>query len=105
MPTLSQIKQYLSLTVIPVLAGALANWLVVHLHFLASFHITASGAAGVISQLGVFAVSAGLAFLASHHILKGTYAPKPAPVATYIQSSGGFSSGGIIPPPTEAPKA
>ena len=73
MPTASQIKQYLSLTLLPVLAAAAANWLIVHLHFLAEFHVTASSVAGEISQLGVFGITAALAWLASHHVLKGTY--------------------------------
>lgn len=75
MPTLSQAKQWLTLTAVPVLAGALSNWLVVHLHFLAAFHANAGTVTAELTQLGVFGVSAGLAFLASHHILKGTYAP------------------------------
>lgn len=79
MPSLAVVKQYLTLTVLPVLAGALSNWLIVHLHFLAAFHLTASSVAGELTQLGVFGVSAGLAWLASHHILSGHYAPAPAP--------------------------
>jgi hypothetical protein len=76
MPTLTQVKQFLSLTVVPVLAGALANWLMVHLHFLAAFHLTASSVAGELTQLGVFGVGAGLTWLASHNILKAVYAPQ-----------------------------
>jgi hypothetical protein len=73
MPSAEQVKQFLSLTVIPVVAGALANWLIVHLHFLASFHITAGSVAGELTQLGVFGVSTLIAFLASHNILKAAY--------------------------------
>lgn len=81
MPTADQIRQYLTLYVLPVLAGAAANWLVVHLHFLAAFHITKTSAAGAIAQLGVFGLGVALAWLTSHHILKGTYKPttRPAP--------------------------
>lgn len=81
MPSTTQVKQFLSLTVVPVLAGAAANWLIVHLHFLASFHLTAASIGGEFTQLGIFAVGAGLTWLASHHILKGTYESTPAPVA------------------------
>ena len=85
MPSLTQIRQYLTLTVLPVLAGAAANWLVVHVHFLAAFHITSQSVAGELTQLGVFGITAGLAFLASHHILKGSYhAPAPAPVSSPV---------------------
>lgn len=74
MPSLDQIKQFLSLTVVPVVAGALANWLVVHLHFLAAFHLSATSIAGELTQLGVFAVGVAVTWLASHNILKATYA-------------------------------
>lgn len=73
MPTLSQIKQFLTLTVLPVLAASASTWLVVHLHFLAAFHITSASIAGEITQLGVWGISAGLTWLASHNILKGLY--------------------------------
>jgi hypothetical protein len=73
LPTITQIRHYLTLTVLPVLAGAASNWLVVHLHFLAAFHVSSASVAGELTQLGVFGISAGLAFLASHHVLKGTY--------------------------------
>lgn len=76
MPTVPQIKQYLCLTVVPVLAGGLANWLIIHLHFLAAFHLTQSSVAGELTQLGVFGVGAGLTYLASHNILKGLYTPQ-----------------------------
>jgi hypothetical protein len=75
MPTASQVRQYLTLTVLPVLAGAAADWLVIHVHFLAAFHITAKSVAGELIQLGVFGIAAGIGWLASHHILKGTYEP------------------------------
>lgn len=81
MPSLATVKQYLSVTVVPVLAGALANWLIVHLHFLAAFHLTTSSVAGELTQLGVFGVGAGLAWLGSHHILAGHYAPTQEAIA------------------------
>lgn len=79
MPSPSQLKQYLSLTVIPVLAGGLANWLMVHLHFLAAFHITAESLAGELTQLGVFGIGAGLTYLAGHNILKSALNQGPYP--------------------------
>lgn len=75
MPSLEVIKQYLAAVVIPVLAGAAANWLIVHAHFLAAFHVTAGSVAGVLSQLGVFAVTAALGWLSAHHILSGHWVP------------------------------
>lgn len=80
MPSLEVVKQYLVATVLPVLTGSAATWLVVHLHFLAAFHLAASSVAGELTQLGVWGITAGFAWLASHHILKGTYSP-PAKAA------------------------
>ncbi len=73
MPSLEQIRQYLVTVVVPVLAGALGNWIVIHLHFLAAFHISAGSVAAAVSQIVVFGLTALFAFLAAHHILKGTY--------------------------------
>lgn len=73
LPSLEQIKQFLVLAVLPVIAGSAATWLVVHLHFLAAFHLTASSVAGELTQLGVWGITAGLSWLASHNILKGLY--------------------------------
>lgn len=75
MPSLEQVRQYLTLTVLPVLVGAVSNWLVIHLHFLAAFHISQGSVAGALTQLGVFAIGAVVAILGSHHILKGVYTP------------------------------
>jgi hypothetical protein len=75
MPTAEQLRQFLVLTVLPVVAGATANWLVIHVHLLASFHITATAVGSVVSQLGVFGITAAITFLASHHILSGHYTP------------------------------
>lgn len=75
MPTAEQLRQFLVLTVLPVVAGAAANWLVIHVHLLASFHITATSIGSVVSQLGVFGITAAIAFLTSHHILAGHYTP------------------------------
>lgn len=75
MPTAEQVKQFLAVVVVPPIAGALATWLIVHVHFLALFHITAASVAGELTQLGVWGVSTLIAFLASHNILKGVYSP------------------------------
>lgn len=75
MPTAEQIKQFLAGVVIPVLAGAAATWLFVHVHFLALFHIEVSSIANLISQLGVYAVTLAVTWLTQHNILKGLYAP------------------------------
>lgn len=75
MPTSEQLRQFLVLTIVPVVAGAVANWLVIHVHLLASFHITATAVGSTLSQLGVFGITAVIAFLTSHHILSGHYAP------------------------------
>lgn len=75
MPSIEVIKQYLASVVVPVLSGAAANWAIVHLHFLAAFHVTAGSVAGVLSQLGVFGITAGLGWLSAHHILAGHWLP------------------------------
>lgn len=80
MPTVNQIRTYLAQTILPVLAGAASNWLIIHVHLLATFHIGASSVASAITQLGVFVIGAALAWLTGHHILKGSYEP-PAPPA------------------------
>jgi hypothetical protein len=74
MPTSEQIKQFLVGVVIPPLAGALATWLASTQVF-SVFHITANAAAAEITQVLVFGVVTGLAWLSSHHILSGHYAP------------------------------
>ena len=78
MPTAQQIKQFLSLTVLPVVAGIASTWLVLHVSFLSAFHLTTATIAGELVQLGTYAIGAALGWLASHHILKGTYAPTAA---------------------------
>lgn len=72
MPNASTIKQILTSYVVPPLAGALATW-VTSTQVLGVFHITRNTAAAAITQALVFGVISGLAWLSSHHILKGTY--------------------------------
>lgn len=92
MPTTEQIKQYLTLVLLPLVAGVLSNWLLVHVHLLAAFHLTAGPLAQAIAQLGSLGVGAALAFLAAHHILKGTYLPAPVVPATNVSSSVAFAT-------------
>lgn len=88
MPTVSQIKQYLTLTVLPVAAGILATFLTTKVHFLAEFHITKSNLAGELTQLGTFGIGAGLAWLSQHHILKGSYKPPVMLESTLLSTAG-----------------
>lgn len=75
LPSLEQVKQYIVLSVLPVLSASAATYLVVHLHFLAAFHISQTSVAGELTQLGTWGITAGLTWLASHNILKGVYTP------------------------------
>lgn len=82
LPSLTQVKQYISLVVIPPLAGIAADWLIVHVHFLGLFHITAASLAGELTQLGVWGVTTLIAFLASHNILKSALNAGPYSAGT-----------------------
>ena len=75
MPSVEQIKQYLATVILPVLAGVAANWLFVHLSWFAAIGIDRNSVAGVITQLGVTALTAVFAWLGAHHILSGNYTP------------------------------
>ena len=61
MPTSETLRQFITGTIIPPIAGALATWL--------------TG-----TQVLVFGVVTGLAWLTQHNILKATYSP-PAKAA------------------------
>lgn len=74
MPSAETIKQFFATVVIPPLAGALSTWIFTSVHFLSIFHISANQTAKAVTELAVFGVTAGLAWLTSHHVLKGTYA-------------------------------
>lgn len=69
------IKAFLAAVVVPVLSGAAATWLIVHVHFLALFHVGASTIAGMIAQVAVFGITAALGWLTAHHVLSGHYTP------------------------------
>ncbi len=72
MPTAEQLRQFIVGTIIPPIAGALATWLASTQVF-AVFHITANAAAAEITQVLVFGVVTGIAYLVNHHILSGHY--------------------------------
>lgn len=74
MPTQEQITQFLATTIVPLVTGALVTWLS-STKVLALFNLTATSAAKVIGAVLVFGVSAGIAYLSSHHILAGHYTP------------------------------
>lgn len=74
MLTAETVKQFIVGTIIPPIAGALATWLASTQVF-SVFHITANAASAAIVQVLVFGVVTGIAWLTSHHILKGTYSP------------------------------
>lgn len=75
MPSVEKIRQFFATVVIPPVVGALSTWVFTSVHFLSIFHITADQTAKAFTELAVFGVSAGLAWLASHHILLGRYTP------------------------------
>lgn len=54
-----------------IASGAVADWLVVHVHLLALFHTTNTQVAGAITQLGVFGLTAILVWLGHHKWLTG----------------------------------
>jgi len=67
--------KWASLVVAPPLAGALATWLLLHVHALSALGLTATSLRGVIAYVVIFTVTAVTTFLVHHNILKGTYAP------------------------------
>lgn len=56
---------------VAVIAGGLADWLLVHVHFLSTFHVEAGTLANTITQLVIFVVTAGLIWLGQHKWLDG----------------------------------
>lgn len=56
---------------IAIISGALADWLLVHLHVLALFHTTHTQVAGAITQLVVFALTAILVWAGQQKWLSG----------------------------------
>ena len=74
MPTAESLKLFITGTIIPPLAGALATW-VTSTQVLSVFHVQASAAAAEITSVLVFGVVTGLTWLTQHNILKANYAP------------------------------
>jgi hypothetical protein len=56
---------------IAVVSGAIAAWLLTHLHVLSMFHLSDSQVASAISQLTVFGITAGLTWLGHQKWLTG----------------------------------
>lgn len=56
---------------IATISGALATWLVVHVHLFATFHVGTSDIANAIAQGIVFGVTAIGTYLIQHKILTG----------------------------------
>lgn len=56
---------------ISVLSGAIADWLLVHVHLLELFHTTKTQVAGAITQLVVFGITAFLVWAGHHKWLTG----------------------------------
>lgn len=51
---------------ISAVAGAVATWAIVHLHFLALFHFNHDQAASALTNLVVFVIITGLTYLTAH---------------------------------------
>lgn len=56
---------------VAIASGALADWLIVHVHLLSLFHTTSTQVAGAITQLGVFGLTAILTWAGHHKWLTG----------------------------------
>jgi hypothetical protein len=56
---------------VAVVSGAVAAWLLTHLHVLSMFHLSDSQVATAISQLTVFGITAGLTWLGHQKWLTG----------------------------------
>lgn len=56
---------------IAIASGAVADWLLVHVHFLALFHTTHTQLASAVTQVAVFATTAVLVWLGHQKWLEG----------------------------------
>lgn len=56
---------------IAILSGAVADWLLVHVHLLSLFHTSKTAVAGMITQTVVFGLTALLVWLGQHKWLTG----------------------------------
>lgn len=76
MPTAEQIKTFLLGTVLPPVVGAVTTLLFNKLGLLATFfHLGEATVGAEIAQLATWGVTTGLAWLTTHHVLRGTYTP------------------------------
>jgi hypothetical protein len=75
LPSAAAITKWASLVVAPPLSGALAAWLIVHVHVLSVLGISATSLRGAVAYLVIFVVGTVTTFLAHHNILRALYAP------------------------------
>jgi hypothetical protein len=76
LPTAEQIRQFLLGTVVPPVVGAVTTLLFNKLGLLATFfHLTETSVAAEVAQLVTWGVTTGLAWLTTHHVLRGTWTP------------------------------
>lgn len=111
---------------IAILSGALADWLIVHVHLLSLFHTTNTQVAGAITQISVFGLTALLVWLGQQKWLTGwqnfeaivagegangpDVVPEDAPSGDYDPETAGEGSEPVVepdepPPPPPAPEA
>jgi hypothetical protein len=72
---------------VAVASGAVAAWLLTHMHVLAMFHLTNNQVATAISQLTVFGITAGLTWLGHQKWLTGHQIQLEAAVKAASQPS------------------
>jgi hypothetical protein len=72
---------------VAVASGAVAAWLLTHMHVLSMFHLTNNQVATAISQLTVFGITAGLTWLGHQKWLTGHQIELEAAVKAASQPS------------------
>jgi hypothetical protein len=97
---------------IAILSGALADWLIVHVHLLGLFHTTSTQVAGAITQIAVFGLTALLVWAGHHKWLTGWQNfeavltaerakmpsfPPPVPAGSVVTTSGQLPSDAAPP--------
>jgi hypothetical protein len=75
-PTPEQWRQYIVSAIVPILAGAIVSWLSSD-RVINVFHLNEKAVESIVSELLVFAITAGITWLSTHHILSGKYESKP----------------------------
>jgi hypothetical protein len=92
---------------IAIFSGVIADWLLVHVHLLSTFHVTSSQIGKDLTQLGVFGITAGLIWAGHQKWLSGRHvqinnqglAHQASMAAALAQFQG--TPGPVLPPPTE----